>query len=109
MAGKSVLDAVCGPGNYVEILQEKGANVTGFDISPSMVKLARERNGDKGHFFVHDLAEPVGMLEDETFDIIICALALHYVEDWNLPVQEFCRVLKPKGTLVVSIEPVFRV
>ena len=107
VAGKSILDAACGPGKYAEILLEKGAIVTGFDISPSMVELARERNRGKGNFFIHDLAEPAGMLEDATFDIVLCALSLHYVEDWALTVQEFCRVLKPKGTLVVSIEHPF--
>jgi ubiquinone/menaquinone biosynthesis C-methylase UbiE len=107
VAGKSVLDAGCGPGKYAEILLEKGASVTGFDISPNMVKLARERNRSKGQFFVHNMAEPVKMIENESFDVILCALALQYLEDWTLPVREFCRVLKPKGTLVVSTEHPF--
>ncbi len=107
VAGKSILDAACGPGKYAEILLEKGASITGFDISPSMVRLAKERNSGKGFFFVHDLSEPVTLLKDETFDIALCALALQYIEDWTIPVQEFHRLLKPKGILVVSIEHPF--
>lgn len=42
--GKSILDAACGPGKYAEILLSQGADVTGFDISPRMVELAKERN-----------------------------------------------------------------
>lgn len=107
VAGKSILDAACGPGKYAEILLEKGASVTGFDISPNMVKLAKERNLGKGRFFVHDLSEPLEMLENESFEVVLCALSLHYLEDWTLTIQEFYRVLKPDGTLVISIEHPF--
>jgi len=106
-AGKQILDAACGPGKYAEILLDQGATVTGFDISPRMVKLAKERNKGKGEFFVHDLSQPMSVLNDESFHIIVCALALHYVEDWTLTIQEFCRVLKPNGSLVISIEHPF--
>lgn len=107
VVGKSILDAACGPGKYAEILLENGASVTGFDISPNMVQLAQERNRGNGHFFVHDLSEPLVMLENESFDVVLCALALHYVEDWKLTAREFYRVLKPKGLLVISIEHPF--
>ncbi|MDW7694697.1 class I SAM-dependent methyltransferase [Flammeovirgaceae bacterium SG7u.111] len=105
--GKTVLDAACGPGKYAEILLSQGATVTGFDISPQMVKFAKERNKGKGEFFVHDLTQPFSSLEDESFDIVLCALAMHYVEDWKQTIQEFCRVLKPSGQLIISIEHPF--
>ena len=105
--GKHILDAACGPGKYAEILIEQGATVTGFDISSKMVALAKARNTGNGKFFVHDLSEPILQFEEKTFDIIICALAMHYLKDWNKTIQEFCRVLKPNGTLVISIEHPF--
>lgn len=105
--GKSILDAACGPGKYAEILMAKGAAVTGFDISPRMVQLAKERNKNKGTFFVHDLGEPLIKLESQTYDIVLCALAMHYLEDWTLAIKEFHRVLKPNGHLVISIEHPF--
>ena len=107
VAGKLILDAACGPGKYAEILRAKGAQVTGFDISPKMVALAQQRNNDPAQFFVHDLLDPLAMFASETFDMIVCALALHYIEDWNFTVQEFNRVLKPGGQVVVSIEHPF--
>ena len=106
-AGKSILDAACGPGKYAEILISKGAKVTGFDMSPKMVQLAKERNEKSGDFFLHDLSQPFEMIKDESFDIVLCALALHYVEDWNATIKEFYRVLKPKGYLIISIEHPF--
>ncbi|MFD0751496.1 methyltransferase domain-containing protein [Mucilaginibacter calamicampi] len=107
VSGKTILDAACGPGKYAEILIEKGATVTGFDISPKMVELANIRNGNKGHFFVHDLSCNIDAIATGSCDIVLCALALHYVEDWALTIKEFHRVLKPNGTLVISIEHPF--
>lgn len=105
--GKAILDAACGPGKYAEILIAGGADITGFDISPRMVDFAKERNKESGRFFVHDLTQPLDMLENETFDIVLCALAMHYVQDWAATIQEFCRVLKPGAMLIISIEHPF--
>ena len=105
--GKSILDAACGPGKYAEILMDQGAKITGFDMSPRMVELARKRNKGAGEFFVHDLSEPFTTLENTSFDIVLCALALHYIEDWNATISEFSRVLKDGGELVISIEHPF--
>lgn len=105
--GKSVLDAACGPGKYAQELIAQGAKVTGFDLSPKMIELAKQRNQDAGHFFVHDFSQPFNMLEKQSFDFVLCALALHYLEDWTTTICEFARVLKPKGQLVLSIEHPF--
>ena len=105
--GQSILDAACGPGKYAEILLSQGANLTGFDISPRMIEFAKERNKGLGTFFVHDLTQRFDMLKNESFDVVLCALAMHYVQDWTLTIKEFCRVLKPKGLLIMSIEHPF--
>lgn len=105
--GKTILDAACGPGKYAEILIGQGAKVTGFDLSPKMVEFAKQRNKNSGEFFVHDLAHTFDMLEDESFDIVLCALAMHYVQDWAPTIREFHRVLKSDGFLVISIEHPF--
>lgn len=104
LTDKKVLDAACGPGKYAELMSVKGAIVIGFDMSANMVELARKRNVKNATFFVHDLAKPLDMFADQSFDIVLCALALHYIEDWSLTIQEFNRVLKPAGQLIISIE-----
>jgi len=105
--GKVILDAACGPGKYSEILVAKGAQVTGVDISREMIKCAKQRNKNSGLFFVHDLCEPLDMFKDQSFDIVVCALAMHYIENWALTIKEFYRVLKPNGKLIISIEHPF--
>ncbi len=107
VAGKSILDAACGPGKYAEILISQGAHLTGFDVSPRMIEFAKKRNNNLGDFFVHDFTQPLEMLDNQSFDIVLCALAMHYAEDWTLTIQEFCRVLKPQGLLIISIEHPF--
>lgn len=105
--GKMVLDAACGPGKYAEILISKGAHLTGLDLSSEMIKFAKQRNKNQGTFFVHDLSEPLKMIDDNSFDFVLSALALHYLEDWNLTIKEFHRVLKANGQLIISIEHPF--
>lgn len=105
--GKVILDAACGPGKYAEILIGKGASVKGFDISPKMVELAKSRNHQQGEFFVHDLSERFTMIANNSCDIVLCALALQYVDDWTVTISEFHRVLKTDGILVISIEHPF--
>ena len=104
---KSILDAACGPGKYAEILLSKNAQVTGFDFSPEMIKIAKQRNNNQGNFFVHDLSKPLTMIKDKSFDFVLSALALHYIEDWSLTIEEFHRILKPNGQLIISIEHPF--
>ena len=107
VSGKTILDAACGPGKYAEILLAQGAEITGFDLSPKMIELARQRNQTRGTFFVHDLSRPLQMLEDNSFDFVVCALAMHYLPDWGPTIREFHRVLKPFGQLILSVEHPF--
>ena len=75
-----------------------------FDLSEKMLELARERLGDKATVFRADLSRPLDVLEDESFDVVLSALALDYVEDWGAAFREFYRVMRPGGVLVFSGE-----
>lgn len=101
VTGRRVLDAACGPGLVAETLLAGGATVTGFDQSPRMVELARER-ARGGAFRVHDLNEPLDWLPDRSFDLALCALAIEYVDDRVQALSELRRVLAPGGALVLS-------
>jgi SAM-dependent methyltransferase len=101
VAGQRVLDAACGPGLYAAELVRRGAQVVGFDHSSRMVELCRSRAGP-GEFRVHDLGDPIGWLADGSFDLVLCALALEYVDDRVSALRELRRVLRPGGALVLS-------
>jgi SAM-dependent methyltransferase len=100
--GKRVLDAGCGAGALALALVERGALVTGLEISLGMAELARQRLGHRATIDVADLAQPLSMYGDATFDIVAASLVLHYLEDWLPPLRELCRVLVPGGALVIS-------
>ena len=107
LEGADVLDAACGSGKYAEIILEAGASVTGFDLSPEMIRLAQKRTKGQGRFFVHDLGKPCPDLSSSSFDLVICALALHYLSDWATALETFYRCLMPQGRLIISIEHPF--
>jgi SAM-dependent methyltransferase len=101
--GLRVLDAACGPGLYAEALIARGARVVGFDASQAMVDLARRRVGERARIDLARLGERLPY-EDESFDLGICALAIHYVSDRRAAFKELHRVLQRGGALVVSTQ-----
>jgi SAM-dependent methyltransferase len=103
VAGKRVLDAGCGPGVYAEWLIEHGADVVGLDVSPTMIRLARKRLGNRVRLHLADLNKPLAFLDAETFDLVLCSLVLDYVEDWQELFAEFNRLLGSFGVLVFSV------
>jgi ubiquinone/menaquinone biosynthesis C-methylase UbiE len=104
VTGKHVCDAGCGPGVYAEWLVEHGAQVVAFDVNHKMVRLAKERLGEKAQVLLASLDEPLVFLADASFDIIVAPLVMDYVEDWTSTFKEFYRVLMSEGVLVFSIE-----
>jgi SAM-dependent methyltransferase len=103
LEGKRVLDAGCGPGVYADWLVRHGAEVVGIDASPRMVELARFRLAGKASFIQADLGRPLDFLAPGTFDLVLSALTLDYVRDWDAVFREFYRVLRGPGHLVFSV------
>lgn len=102
----SVLDAACGSGAQAEWLLDRGAGVTGIDLSPAMVEQARRRCAGRGEFMVADLAEPLP-LPPGSLDGVTCSLALHYLADWTVPLRSFAELLRPGGWAVISLDHPF--
>jgi SAM-dependent methyltransferase len=100
--GKRVLDVGCGSGPLSAWLVSHGAEVDGFDVSPSMVRAAQSRGLTGATFRVADLGEPLDFLVDASFDVVVASLVFHYVRDWVQPLLELRRVLRPGGALVMS-------
>ncbi|MGN1402289.1 MAG: class I SAM-dependent methyltransferase [Bacillus sp. (in: firmicutes)] len=102
LSGTKVLDAGCAAGWYSEKLANRGAEVTGIDMSEEMIEAAKRKAGDRAEFFVHDLEKqlPFG---DKQFDLILSSLTLHYIKDWSNTLAEFKRILKPGGRLLFSV------
>src|SRR4030042_2989722 len=78
--GKRVLDAGCGPGAYAEWLVARGAQVLAIDANQKMVRLARERLGDKAEVQLANLEAPLDFLAEASFVVVVCPLVMDCVK-----------------------------
>ncbi len=101
VTGLDVLDAGCAAGEHSAWLIDHGARVTALDASETMLRLARERVGERARVLQADLAEPLPLAR-ASFDLVLSSLTLHYLDDWLVPLREFARVLRPGARLVLS-------
>ena len=95
------IDLGCGAGNYAIYLASVGFDVTGVDIAPTAIELAKEnakRQGIKCTFVVADV---LGNLEEvrETFDFAYDWQLLHHMfpEQRKKYVENVHRILAPRG------------
>jgi SAM-dependent methyltransferase len=87
---KDVLDVYCGARPYDDFLPP-GAAVTGLDVPGNPYGVAD---------VVTDEFLP---FEDESFDLVMCIEAFHYVTDPEHGVAEIGRVLRPGGHALVAV------
>lgn len=94
--GKWVLDLACGTGRYANLLQERGARLSGVDFSYEMLTHAVP-------YFSRVNADMTSLpLRDECMDVIVCGMAVGHVENLRMALQEIARVLTGRGVLVYS-------
>ncbi len=103
LAGRRVLELGCAAGHLTRLLVDAGAAVVALDRSPQMVALTRARVGDAARVEVADLTEPLNTIADESADLVVASLVLHYLPDWAPVLAEVHRCLVPGGALVLSV------
>ncbi|MGI5920482.1 MAG: class I SAM-dependent methyltransferase [Syntrophomonadaceae bacterium] len=101
--GMSILDCGCGTGNFSIKLAEKGAQVTGVDISTEMMAVAGEKARQRGlniKFVESDICNLV--FPDNSFDAVFTMAVFETIPDSQRAFQEMMRVLKPGKFLLIG-------
>ena len=104
LSGKAVLDLGCGYGWHCRYAAEHGAaSVLGIDQSAKMIAEANRRNAADGiEYRTCDLLEFA--YPEETYDLVVSNLVLHYLEDLDSIYRCIHRTLKPGGVFLFNIE-----
>lgn len=94
----NVLDIGCGVGDFLHALQGQGWSVTGIEPDDDARAIAQKRLG-VSLLTPRDYAS----LPDHNFDLITLWHVLEHVDDLHSQIQEFQRLLKPGGRLLIAV------
>lgn len=97
----SVLDVACGFGNTAITARRIGAKVTGIDITPELLSLAKEEESIAGF---NDIVWKEGNaenlpFEDEFFDVVLSTFGHMFAPNQESTAKEMLRVLKKGGRI----------
>jgi ubiquinone/menaquinone biosynthesis C-methylase UbiE len=102
--GKRLLEIGCGTGTDLVQFARGGARVTGVDLTPRSIEIAKRRfqvYGLEGEFAIGD-GERLNFA-DESFDAVYSFGVLHHTPDTEAAVDEVYRVLRPGGRAIVML------
>lgn len=96
-----VLEVAVGTGRNFPFYPS-GARVTGVELSPAMLAIARQRAADLGLEVDLRRADAQDLpFADASFDTVVCTLSLCAIPDHAKAIAEMARVLRPGGNLVL--------
>jgi ubiquinone/menaquinone biosynthesis C-methylase UbiE len=103
-SGERVLDIGCGNARDIVQIAECGGVIVGVDISEGMVAAAKQ---ELEHIGMSSITLQVGDaacldFPDASFDKVLCSEVIEHIPDAPRALREIRRVLKPRGSLVLS-------
>ncbi len=104
--GMKVLEVGCGTGTNLELFAEAGCWISGIDLSPAMMDIARRKLGDRADLRLGDAADMP--FADASFDLVLSFLTLHEMPPVvrATVMQEIVRVAGRDGrTLFIDYHP----
>jgi SAM-dependent methyltransferase len=106
--GQAVLDVACGPGTVSRLAAGAvgpGGRVTGCDLSPAMLAIARAKPPVAGGAPIEFLEAPADRLPvpDGAFDAAVCQQGLQFFPDRAAALAEMRRALRPGGRIGIAV------
>lgn len=98
IAGHTMLDAGCGTGRFMHLLEAQGANVVGVDRDPDALAIAHTRT--TGALILGDTHQLP--LSDRSVDVAFAVTVCEFTANPARVVAELARVTKPGGRVVVG-------
>jgi len=95
---KSILDIGCGTGDFLGYCKNNGWETLGLEPDQSARELALKNNNVE----VKSLSN-LYSLEENSFDVITMWHVLEHVYNLNKDIQQFKKLLKPNGTLIIAV------
>lgn len=106
--GNRVLDLACGTGTLCSLFNKKGYNVTGVDLSPDMLTVAKAKCPDS-QFICEDISD---FNANEKFDFCTCTLdSINHLDDINAVKKCFLSVyncLDFGGIFVFDVNTIYK-
>ena len=108
-SGNMVLDVATGAGEPALTIAKvvgPAGRVTGVDLSPEMLQIAKQRAASQDIMNVEFRViedETLSMFQDNIFDSIVCRNGLMFMPDPVKALKAFLRVLKPGGKASVTV------
>jgi SAM-dependent methyltransferase len=105
LRGRCVLDVGCGEGYNTRIWARAGARMTGIDIAPRMIALAREAEANEALGIRYEVASflDLAMFGESSFEAAVSTMALMDGPEFPRAMAEIRRVLRQGGALSFSI------
>ena len=110
--GSHVLEIGCGTGELAHLVIERGSTVEGFDLSPSMIEIARERieaEHLENQFHVRQMGvEGMDAYSNSSFDVVLSTLVFSELneDERRYALKHSERILKPGGLIIIADEVV---
>ncbi|MFI6681277.1 class I SAM-dependent methyltransferase [Kribbella sp. NPDC050470] len=111
VTGQAVCVVACGQGREARYLAAQGAAVTAVDLSEKLLEKARthEETAPLGITYQQGDAHTLDGVATDSFDGVVCYMALMDIPDLDRALHSMARVLRPGGWFVVSItHPCFK-